>query len=441
VGAVPVALAGLAVALVPTGGREVRPLPLVGVDASAKPALAFVWRKDEGTRIARIDLRRLRPTKVRSAALGNLWTWAFDPSKRTLIVAGHDDPYGVWGTTIKFVRVRDLRVLPQKIKIADWLVAAFLWTRADRIVALAVPTCCGSSGFAVLSIDAETRRVVEVSRFEGYGNYVGRTHDSLVVLQTPWHAIGTASLLIVRDDATYASVRLDRVTAGSTGFDESNDAISTVRNPAVAIDPAADHAYVIQPDGPAADVDLQKLTATYHDLRASASALARLSSWLTPSAEAKGWRGPSRYGVWLGDGLIALTGSDWSSVAAPDGVDLARQPFGAGVVDTRDWTLQMIDRDATAITVADGLLLTTGETWPAGARDPVAHGVAAYHSDRSLAFRVFPNRQAYVWLAVAGRAYVYVAGREKLAVVDLRTGRVIGARSALLPTPLVGDGS
>ena len=260
----------------------------------------------------------------------------------------------------------------------------------------------------------------------------------LALLQTPWNHIGVATLHVVGADGSVRSVVLDRVVAGTSPSDDtSGEVFTTVRHPALVVDRAGDHAYVVQPDGPAADVDLETLAVSYHDLQAPSSALRRLSAWLTPSAEAKGWwDGPSRYGVWLGDGLIAITGGNATMRHDANGnVDVTDEPSGLTIVDTRDWSVQMVDPGADWALVSAHLLLATGGTYGNDVQSGM--GLAAYKSDRSLKFRLFGHALVSVETAVAGRAYVLPAGLSTVSVVDLRTGRVIGhRRDATMPVPL-----
>jgi hypothetical protein len=57
---------------------------------------------------------------------------------------------------------------------------------------------------------------------------------------------------------------------------------------------------------------------------------------------------------WLGDGLIAVSGSD----AAIVGYDQADTPAGLRILDTRTWTERVIDPKADDFTLAGSTLLT-----------------------------------------------------------------------------------
>jgi hypothetical protein len=421
VSVVPVALAGFVVAIVPTGGREMRPLPLTA--GPPTPSLALVWKKDDGVRLAHLDARKMRVGKARSPQLDYVDAWTFDPDHRLLAFTSNPTQWGVWPDVLRFVQPSTLRFTPARTTLAA-PARALLWARPDRIVAVEVD-CCDAPQIVVETIDVAIGSVVSTQRLD------------VRVVRRP-RAASDSVEPHRRRDAACRSVVLDRVVAGTSPSDDtSGEVFTTVRHPALVVDRAGDHAYVVQPDGPAADVDLETLAVSYHDLQAPSSALRRLSAWLTPSAEAKGWwDGPSRYGVWLGDGLIAITGGNATMRHDANGnVDVTDEPSGLTIVDTRDWSVQMVDPGADWALVSAHLLLATGGTYGNDVQSGM--GLAAYKSDRSLKFRLFGHALVSVETAVAGRAYVLPAGLSTVSVVDLRTGRVIGhRRDATMPVPL-----
>ena len=116
--------------------------------------------------------------------------------------------------------------------------------------------------------------------------------------------------------------------------------------------PAGNRAYVIGAGEPFAEVDLAAMTVAYHGAGAGSRSLA------------KAVNGPERTATWLGNGLIAVTGSDAHSVVgAKDGQSFEHvwwTPAGLTLVDTKDWSSRLIDPNATSVEVANGLLLATG---------------------------------------------------------------------------------
>src|SRR5919199_999781 len=284
------AVTGLALVLAWRAHDSARPLTLDGPKRQAKERVAFIWR-DDGPRLARVDERTLTRVGPLGPRLGfALSAWALArPAGNLLAVATHR--YANESKDfLRFVDLRSLRLVRRTVDL-DGYGRALLWARLDR-------------------------------------------------------------LDVVAADGSVRSVGLDRVRAGSSWPPEGFDTpIGTTRQPALAVDPEGNRAFVIQPDGPAAEIDLRTLAVSYHDLSAPRSLLARLDGWLTPTARAKGLNGPQWRGLWLGDGLLAVTGTEeTASTDANNQLVGSAAPAGLAIVDTRDWTIRMLDRGADTVT-------------------------------------------------------------------------------------------
>ena len=152
--------------------------------------------------------------------------------------------------------------------------------------------------------------------------------------------------------------------------------------------------------------------------------------------------GPIRDAIWLGDGLLAVTGTDYSAKLSKKGklLEFAGRAAGVQIVDTRRWTIRTLDPGGNAAVVADGTLLVTGGSFtskPTGTTSS-RMGLVAYGADGSRRFQLFAGRRAYIAVVSGGRAYVSVGGRT-LSVVDLVSGQVVG--SAPLDIPYLIDAS
>jgi hypothetical protein len=435
------ALAGLALVLAWPGHDAARPLTLDGPKRQAKERVALFWG-DDGVRVGRVDERTLTRVGRLSARLGSVNSWALArPAGNLLAVSGHtysNDSRDV----LRFVDLRSLRPIRRTVQL-DGYGAALLWARLDRVVAI-VWNCCAPGTF-VVTVDTGARRVL--SRRELAGDVpspVARAGDALVLLETPRNQIGPARLDVVAADGTIRSVGLDRVRAGNSWPEgtSTTEPIGTTREPALAVDPEGHRAFVVQPDGPAAEIDLRTLAVSYHDLRAPQSVLTRLSDWLTPAVQAKGMNGPRWRGRWLGDGFFAVTGYEESaSKDKNDNFVASGTPAGLAIVDTRDWTIRMLDRGADTVTPVEGLLLATGQRWSSTEQQATGMGLAAYGADRSLRFKLFAGNASWVSAVSMGRAYVTgPSGQRKAVIVDLASGKVVGTRAAPVPTPLLADG-
>jgi hypothetical protein len=429
-------------AITPAGGGYARPLHLPTPERQPGDPVAFVWRA-KGERLAALDPKTLRVHSPSTPPLGSIASWAFDRSGGDVMAIAcsstNGSPYNP-SFAVRFVDLRSLKTVPPSVRLPGFA-RALLWSRADRLAALVETADDGT--WHAMTIDLATRRVRATTDLWGEPAGVGRTGDALVVLETPRNAIGLARLTLIGGDGDVRSVPLERVSAGTSVKSDSGggEPLVTHRVPALAVDPGGERAYVVQPDGPAAEIDLRTLQVAYHDLNAPRSLLSRLSSWLTPPAEAKASEGPRRDGRWLGGGLIAVTGSDDSRVVDPKGnVSYRTAPAGLAIVDTHDWTVQTLDPRADAVEVGGGVLLAT-----AAYSNGPPMGLAAYGPDRKLKFRLFPHRTVWVPAVLAGRAYVStgfdkVSGADRIAVVDLASGRVVARRRIDLPTPLLSDG-
>jgi DNA-binding beta-propeller fold protein YncE len=323
---------------------------------------------------------------------------------------------------------------------------AFAWDGNHRLLALAGNCCPGSAQIA--AIDPKTGTVTGRWPVPGTVVRFARTATGFVFLVGPRNQIGTAHL-VAADAHGLRVVRLDWIRAGFVPGSLRSAAISNDRFPALAVDRGSGRAFVVDPDGTVATVALGSLAVSYHLPRTSTSLFARFDRWLEPEAQAKGDNGPWRQAQWLGNGLLAVSGSDWrangrlrTNVISET---LTERPAGLEIINTRTWRVHTLDANADSFMVADGLLLTTGTHWNVTPRENVTsgEGLVAYDPHGALRFRAFAGHSVSVNLVAAGRAYVTVIatnGYEHQRVVDLGTGRVLSRPVFDWPRLLIGDG-
>jgi hypothetical protein len=176
--------------------------------------------------------------------------------------------------------------------------------------------------------------------------------------------------------------------------------------------------------GEVAEVDLARLRVSYHAL-----------SQRSPQARAKVMEGPVRHARWLGNGLIAVSGGDYSV----DGERLRFTPAGVRVIDTRDWTGRTFARGADDFRLAGvGQLLAFSATWSSELELPLPFGVAVYGLEGRKHFHLHEGTRAWIVHADERRAYIDPAGPGPVDVVDMATGRVIERRKSV-PSPFEGD--
>jgi hypothetical protein len=244
---------------------------------------------------------------------------------------------------------------------------------------------------------------------------LGRTPRELVILLAPGPSIGATTLAVANAQGTVRSVRLERILAGfkllQTGPEHRVDS----RVPGLAIDPRGRRAFVVG-TALAAEVDLKSLTVSYHTLTRSASMLDRTPGSARPAAPAKQVNGYFRAAEWLGNELLAVSGSDTAQARGT--------PLGLLFVDTRSWNVKTIDRGSTGFVTAGNLVLAIGE----------GDGVTAYGVGGEHRFQLFDGESVWPAQIYGGRAYIGGSGPEAaLQIVDLTTGRVVGRRSSSLP--------
>jgi hypothetical protein len=310
---------------------------------------------------------------------------------------------------------------------------AAIWPHRSRLYALVGQ----GADLSLLTIDTATAKIVARAPVEGPLLEVARSADGLVLLTGQDNTIAPVRLVVIGFDGSVRTIQLDRILAGTHIDEHSKDPLGTTNMPGLAVDPTAGVAYVVDGSGLAASVRLSDLSVTYHQL-GTGSLLRRLAGWLVPVAQAKGANGPTLTAQWLGNGLLAVAGSEETGdVYAPTGLR---------IVDTRDWSVRMLDPRADIAWVGDGILLATGlQARYASYSHVHTEGLVAYGPDGSLRWRVTKvGDPPYVDGTVGSRAVL--RGLPSLRLVNLATGHVI--RTVELPsktyfalTLLVGAGS
>ena len=365
-------------------------------------------------------------SSTRGSACWGIPPWSFSPDRRMLAVARHD---GGMPRSLRIVDVGRMRVR-EDLPIVGGAVGLVAWPTRERLLMLQ-DICCGERQQLVV-VDVRRRRFVARRALEGTIQRVARTARRLVLLLSPAKAVGPARLVVADARGTLRSVVLERLPAGVKVVSETDYRVR-MNVPGLAVDADGRRAFVVGP-GLVAEIDLDDLRVSYHELRASTSLLARLRDWLEPPASAKSVSGPTRTARWLGGGLLAVAGSDQAVVGDGSRVRAA----GLRIVDTRDWTTRTVDRDASDVRVAGDVLLATGSSWEPAAEEPDAIGLVAYGLDGRRRYRRFGGREAWIGQVFAGRAYVDVVEPRSrsiaVRVVDLGSGRVRrGARSGAVP--------
>jgi hypothetical protein len=395
-------------------------------------------------RLARINPVTLRALPGWSLPLPGVLAWAASPDRSRFAVAVCGRGSSCRGL-VQLFAMPSMRPLRRRIAIGPPVVA-LSWASHDRLLVLAGHCCAGSA--EVVTLDTRSGRVTERRRVPGTVVRFARSNAGFVVLAAPRNRIGLAEL-VVAGGRRLRTVKLARVEAGLVPGSLRNAAISTDRFPGLAVDANGRIAYVADPDGTVATVSLSSLRLSYHRPGTSRTLFARLDGWLEPTAQAKGDRGPWRQAQWLGEGLLAVTGTDSQATGSVSGnvisETLHERPAGLEIVNTRTWQQHTLDPNADTATVTNGLLLATGTRWDVtpGKNRTSGEGLVAYDAQGHVRFRLFAGRSVYVDVVIDQRAYLAVtasSGHQHEYSVDLRTRRVTATPNAEWPWLLLGTG-
>jgi hypothetical protein len=427
------ALAVVAVALLTGAARgpaaSVPRIPAVAEKAG--PLLGIAFRSEVGT-LARLDPRSLQARKGVRLLLGRGITgWGFSADRTRLVVCRETRSLAV----LRFVDASTLKPLGRLVLGAGW-VQKVAWVAPDRLLVLQVHD--GSNELVV--VDPQALRVVVREAVPGDLVAIERAADRLVLLLAPHGRIGVATLAVASPNGSLTTVSLDRTYAGFEGSPDGGPEtpIAHHRTPGLAIDPDARRAIVVGAGEPAAEVLLDSLAVSYHSLT-RASLLSRLGRWLEPDALAKGSDGPSRYASWLGNGLVAVAGSDERLYESASGRQESSTPSGLQLLDTSTWSVRTLAPGADSFTRAGAWLLATGTRWSSETQEQRTIGLAGFGPDGALRFRTLKRQNVYVDFVYRGRAYVEAESSGGV-IVDARSGRTVG-RHAGLPWLLLGDAS
>jgi hypothetical protein len=349
--------------------------------------------------LVRLDADTLRPVSKRVALGGHAFAWSVSPAGRWLAV-GVDRARGV-----VIVDLRRMKVVRQ---IRTWSggIAALAWVTPRRIL--------GWEGAGLFLLDPVARKRLPSPESPGDLLIARRAGNRLVLLTAPTLEIGAARLAVVGADGAVRSVRLDRIRAGEIEIPRGES-----YRPALALDPAG-RAYVVGAgaEEPVAEIDLERLSVSYHEPKRERSVITRLRNWLEPAAAAKeplagGWR----YGVFIGDGKLAVWGYD-SVPSGPEQVETT--PAGLSVIDTNDWTRRVIDANAWHAAFAGGTLLASYR----------GGGLTAFTPAGDRRYQLFEGDPLGVVATFGERAFV-AFDRKPVHVLEAATGDVLGTRRSV----------
>ena len=321
--------------------------------AAPKSLLAIRWQHEEGL-LVRLDGRTLRPAG-RTLPLGRFTSsssFSPDPPARPRPRTADRTPLRRTDDASPQLRPAAARIgLRDRNRLADRAAALALVSIDDARHRLSSSTRprAGSSR-------ADDRRA----------DRAGRPRPRrLLLLLAPADRIGAARLLAVGPDGSIETAPLPRTLAGSrkTAGARCCTAACPARRRRLRRPRLRARRRRAGRRGRA-----ETMHVSYRQTHVQRSLASRLAAWLFPPAEAKGIVGPQRQALWLGDGLLALTGvDDQTSIDAKGNWHYRFDPAGLTLIDTRSWTARTIDDRVTTAWRLGPTLLALHST-PAAAR-------------------------------------------------------------------------
>jgi hypothetical protein len=393
--------------------------PELGV-VHASAVLALVGGEVEQAKLVWLNPRTLKRIGRESVLLGGN---AFSP-----VLSPTGGRVAVGGSSAGGIQVADVSRMKLLSRLArrsgSWWVAPIAWPAAHRLVALEWnDRADGEAGLVV--VDPSARRVVRRTQLGGYaGSVAAAGGQDVVLVGGQSEGIGPAHVLVVGGDGAVRGLVLDRIPAGGEQVGPDEETWRTA-SPGVAVDPKGRRAFVVGQAPVVAEIDLDSLTVTYRDLSGPRSFLDRLHAWLEPAAGAKSLLGWSRQAVWLGDGLLAVAGTEYDH--------LLSRPSGLEIIDVDSGSTRTVEPDASFSAFSQGILLTGGATSDGVTEVQSGMGLSGFTSAGSKLWTALRGQP--VWWAEAAGGYAYVAGPDayprKVRVVDLATGAVRTVRGEM----------
>ncbi|MGH3072779.1 MAG: hypothetical protein ACRDNB_10995 [Gaiellaceae bacterium] len=388
--------------------------------AKNEPALAIV--ADGGFELARVEPSSLARLPGGTVPLGrSAFAWAFSADRTKVAVGGQD---GLQFVDVSAMRLLGRMSMARRFEVAsNGGVATFFgvqplaWLTPRRVLVLAPP-------HELLVVDPGRRRVIARKELGGWVGRIERTGTRLVLLVHAPERIAPARLVVADASGALRSVRVDRIVAGSRLEDAATHRTRSM-TPGLAVDPSRERAYVVGAAGTVAEIPLATLRVVYREPSRPRSLLGRLHAWLEPEAQGKAGSGAHRDALWLGNGLLAVSGSDSMVVTSNGRLAQTSSPAGLKLIDTRSWTIRTLDERASSFVYSSGLLLASGVTFRANAAEGI--GVVAYELDGTRRLSLFEG-EPLQWAGAAG-GYGYVPARagepRGVRIVDLADGSVV----------------
>jgi hypothetical protein len=422
---VPLALVAAACSTAVSGLAPPSATPHAGAAAGDERStvLGLLWN-GERTGLARLDARTLRRLGPR-IDVGGGGTQAFSPDGQTLVVSSavvSGPSAGSGRSELSLVDLRTLRRIGRRLELAvSGLASRILWSnRGQFVVLLDDPP-------RIVTVRSRPLRVTAAQALGGRIVATDANARRLVVLLAPSRSIGPSRLAVVEADGRVRATTLAEVSSGWEPVELADHPGTRQRIPGLALSREGGRVVVVPAGDRVAEVDLDSLRVSYRELSESVSLLQRLRRWLEPEAGAKTVAGYDRFARWLGEDHVAVTGTSYEELDAA--------ASGLRLIDTRDWSVRTLVKNASGMVVVRDLVLAF--SWAGTGRDE-GIGLRGYDAEGEERFHLF-GREFVDWVETAWPyAYVPRGGGRRFDVVDLRSGRVVARANPRAPVSIVG---
>lgn len=381
--------------------------------AAAAPADAVlaVWNDLEGSELFWADGRTLEPVDGRSVVFTYYYSAADrSPDGGTLALGADDRGY------VQLINLDRMESLGTVDVDGSGYFERLHWVAPDLLLA----SVSGLHSRAV-ALDPAAQRVLSEHELQGTVLSSRPVEGRLVLLLAPSDRIGPARLAVF-DGESVRTAELREVRAGWEQVSEGEteeDYRARQSIPGLAVDPSGQRALVVPAGNRVAEVDLETLEVSYHDLSEPVSLLGRLRDWLEPAAHAKTVDGPERNAVWLPSGLVAVSGSHY--VADGDRMDVT--PAGLMLIDPSDWSVRRLSDEPNWVAARGDALLAS--SWK---EDSSEQTVIVFDTNGEQRFSL-TRRAADLSQASGDLLYVATGEGRRYELVDLETGATV-ARAA-----------
>jgi hypothetical protein len=214
------------------------------------------------------------------------------------------------------------------------------------------------------------------------------------------------------------SAALPEIRSGN----ESKGRVTESWNPGLAVDRSRGRAFVVQAKAPVAEVDLATFQVRSHQLEPGARAADAVA-------------GPRREALWLGRGVLAVSGLD--STASAGGREIRETPAGLTLVDTRTWRARTIDPRTTDAGLVAGTLLASSFYFDSRRQRASGSGLTGYSVDGRRKFHRYGDAPITGVESLGSKALV--GALDRIPLIDARTGRQLRAYRRFSMTLLSGD--